>query len=108
MPHPLMYHSSNPSCNPPPLPPLPPPLQGPEDEERVNPVILRSLQTAEDAFMSFDSSATGHIDKKELMGMMHEVGAHSETEISVSLLGGWWGGRLRGVLESFCLLLVPD
>lgn len=44
--------------------------------ERVNPVIMRSLQTAEEAFMSFDSSAKGHIDKAELMGMMHEVSLH--------------------------------
>ena len=64
-----------PAC-PPACPPTRLPLQGPEDVERVNPVIMRSLQTAEEAFMSFDSSAKGHIDKAELMGMMHEVSLH--------------------------------
>lgn len=50
-------------------------LQGPEDEERVEPCILATWRTAEDAFLSCASSAQGRLDRDELLAMMHEVGA---------------------------------
>ena len=98
-----------PTCTRPPNPCLPasPTLQGPEDVERVNPVILRSLQTAEEAFMSFDSSAKGHIDKGELMGMMHEVGRAQPAEkliYRVFLLGAS-GGEHKATAVSLCTCL---
>lgn len=48
-------------------------MQGPEDEERVDPTILSTWQTAEDAFLCFDSSKQGRLDMEELTQMMHEV-----------------------------------
>lgn len=47
-------------------------LKGPEDEERVDPAILRTWRTLEEAFMCFASSKDGYIAKVELMRMMHE------------------------------------
>jgi Ca2+-binding EF-hand superfamily protein len=48
-------------------------VQGPEDEERVDPEILATWRTAEAAFMSFASAQNGFIEKEELMALMHEV-----------------------------------
>ncbi|KAL4457687.1 hypothetical protein ABPG75_012552 [Micractinium tetrahymenae] len=47
-------------------------LKGPEGEERVDPAILKTLNTAEQAFMCFSSSRRGYIEKGELLSMMHE------------------------------------
>lgn len=49
-------------------------MQGPEEEGRVQPAILKTLTTAEEAFLCFSSSRRGYIEKEELLSMMHEVG----------------------------------
>ena len=48
-------------------------MQGPQDQEQVDPAILATWGTVEEAFSCFASSAEGYISKEELLGMMHEV-----------------------------------
>ncbi len=50
----------------------------------MDPAILKTFTTAEEAFLCFASSKDGHIEKEELMRMMHEV-------------GGWVGWRASGL-----------
>ena len=45
----------------------------------MDPQILATWRTAEEAFMSFASSRDGFIEKDELTGLMHEVGAQKRT-----------------------------
>lgn len=48
-----------------------------EQMQSIDPDILRTFETCEDAFLCFNSSRRGYIDKEELMSMMHEAGTET-------------------------------
>lgn len=48
-------------------------LRGPADDEQIDDDILAAFNVAEEAFLSFDSSADGYISKDEIHAMMEET-----------------------------------
>jgi Ca2+-binding EF-hand superfamily protein len=65
-------------------------LKGPEDEESVDPDILVAFVTAEEAFLSMDSAASGYISKDEVRAMLtetHTSGLKPSTD-RADMLGG--------------------
>ncbi|EFN58563.1 hypothetical protein CHLNCDRAFT_140699 [Chlorella variabilis] len=70
-------------------------LRGPEDEELVDPQILATWRTAEEAFMSFASSRDGFIEKDELTGLMHE----SATDQVRHSANGSGGDPIRSIAQ---------